>query len=289
MNNNIDPSRYLAHHTHINSHRGWLEINLKELWSYRDLTWLFVRNDFTVKYKQTVLGPLWLILNPFITTLIYTIVFGNIANLSTDGIPKLLFYMSGNALWGFFSSCLNSTAHTFTGNAYLFGKVYFPRLTKPISVIITSAIHFCIQLLLFGCFWIYYIAVGQVSPNWGSLILLPVLLLVMGSMAMGCGIIISSMTTRYRDLSMLVTFGVNLWMYATPVVYPLSIAEEGWQKALLLLNPVTPVMELFRFMLLGQGRISKLGLCWSTGFAILVLFCGVILFNRIEKNFMDTV
>lgn len=289
MNNVIDEARYQAHHVHITSHRGWLEVNLKELWQYRDLIRLFVEKDFAVRYKQTILGPLWMILNPLLTTVVYTLVFGNIANLSTDGIPKLLFYMAGTALWGFFASCLNNTSQTFTGNAQLFGKVYFPRLTKPISVVISSAIQFGIQFLLFGIFWVYYLAAGQVTPHWGGLLLLPVVLLVLGGMSMGCGIIISSLTTRYRDLSMLVTFGINLWMYATPVVYPLSIAGDGWKRLLLLVNPVTPVMEVFRYILLGQGEISAIGLGWSAAFTVLLLLGGILLFNRIEKNFMDTV
>lgn len=289
MNHVIDEARYQAHHVHITSHRGWLEVNLKELWQYRDLIRLFVEKDFAVRYKQTILGPLWMILNPLLTTVVYTLVFGNIANLSTDGIPKLLFYMAGTALWGFFASCLNNTAQTFTGNAQLFGKVYFPRLTKPISVVISSAIQFGIQFLLFGIFWVYYLAAGLVVPHWGGLLLLPVVLLVLGGMSMGCGIIISSLTTRYRDLSMLVTFGINLWMYATPVVYPLSIAGDGWKRVLLLVNPVTPIMEVFRYILLGQGEISAVSLCWSVGFTVLLLLGGILLFNRIEKNFMDTV
>lgn len=289
MNNKIDESRYLAHHTHITPFRGWFDINLKEIWRYRDLIMLFVKNDFTLRYKQTILGPLWLVINPIITTVIYSIIFGGIANLSTDGIPKLLFYMSGTALWGFFSSCLNNTANTFAGNAYLFGKVYFPRLTKPISIVISAAIHLGFQLILIGFFLIYYLITGSFLPNWQLFILLPFVLLVLGCLAMGCGIIISSLTTKYRDLSMLVSFGVSLWMYITPVVYPLSIASAGWQKVLLLINPVTPIIELFRYILLGSGIISYAGLIYSLVFSLVTMFIGTILFNRIEKNFMDTV
>lgn len=277
------------HHTHITACRGWFDINLKELWQYRDLIAMFVKKDFSLIYKQTILGPAWILLTPFITTVIYTIVFGNIANLSTDGVPKLLFYMAGNALWSFFAACINKTANTFRDNAHVFGKVYFPRLTKPISAVLSATINFGVQMLMFACFWMYFIAIGHVSPHWLTILVLPLVLLVMGGMALGCGIIVSSLTTKYRDLSIVVTFGVSLWMYATPVVYPLSTASEGWIRTVLLANPVTPLMELFRYMFLGQGQISAIGLMWSAVFTALVLMGGVLLFNRVEKTFMDTV
>lgn len=276
-------------YTHITSSHKLFDLNLKELWQYRDLVGMFVKKDFSLLYKQTILGPAWILLVPFITTVIYTIVFGNIANLSTDGIPKILFYMAGNALWSFFAECINKTANTFKDNANIFGKVYFPRLSKPIATIISSAINFGIQMLLFACFWIYFIVTGQVHPNWLTILALPLVLLVMSCMALGCGIIVSSLTTKYRDLSIVVTFGVSLWMYATPVVYPLSTAADGWMRTVLLLNPVTPMMELFRYMLLGQGQISVTGLVWSVVFSAIVLSGGIVLFNRIEKTFMDTV
>lgn len=249
---------------------------------------MFVKKDFSLIYKQTILGPAWILLNPFITTVIYTIVFGNIANLSTDGTPKILFYMAGNALWSFFAACINKTANTFRDNAHVFGKVYFPRLTKPISTVISAGINFFVQMLMFACFWIYFIVKSQVHPNWYMLPLLPVLLLVMGSMALGCGIIVSSLTTKYRDLAIVVSFGVSLWMYATPVVYPLSTAS-GTMRTVLLINPVTPMMELFRYMFLGQGQVSAFGLLWSVLFTVIVLLGGILLFNRVEKTFMDTV
>lgn len=280
---------YAVHHTTITAKHSLFDLNLKELWQYRDLIALFVKKDFALIYKQTILGPAWILLNPFITTVIYTIVFGNIANLSTDGIPKILFYMAGNALWSFFAECINKTANTFRDNAHVFGKVYFPRLTKPISTVISAAINFGVQMLMFACFWVYFIVTGQVFPNWMTILTLPVVLLVMGSMALGCGIIVSSLTTKYRDLSIVVTFGVSLWMYATPVVYPLSTASEGLLRIALLINPVTPLMELFRYMFLGQGQISIPGLIWSIMFAIIVLLGGILLFNRVEKTFMDTV
>lgn len=279
----------ILRHTHITAKRGWFDLDLKELWQYRDLIAMFVKKDFTLIYKQTILGPAWILLNPFITTVIYTVVFGNIANLSTDGIPKILFYMAGNALWSFFAACINKTAHTFTGNAHLFGKVYFPRLTKPISTVLSAAVNFGVQMLMFACFWVYFIITGQVFPNWATILALPLVLLVMGGMALGCGIIVSSLTTKYRDLAIVVSFGVSLWMYATPVVYPLSTASEGLMRTALLVNPVTPMMELFRYMFLGQGQISMIGLVWSVVFTVIVLLSGILLFNRVEKTFMDTV
>lgn len=282
-------SSYALHHTTITAKRGWLDIDIRELWKYRDLIIMFVKKDFSLFYKQTILGPLWIFLNPFITTVIYTIVFGNIANLSTNGVPKLLFYMTGNALWSFFAECINKTSNTFKDNANVFGKVYFPRLTKPIATVISAGINFLIQMLMFLCFWIYFIMKGQVHPHWTTIAALPLLLMVMGCMALGCGIIVSSLTTKYRDLAIVVTFGVSLWMYATPVVYPLSMAKEGLMSVALLLNPVTQMMELFRYMLLGEGIISVTGCVWSIIFSMVVLIVGVMLFNRIEKTFMDTV
>lgn len=282
-------NNYLKHHTTITSKRVWLDVNLKEIWKYRDLIVMFVKKDFSLIYKQTILGPLWIFLNPFITTVIYTIVFGNIANLSTDGVPKLLFYMTGNALWSFFSECINKTANIFKDNASVFGKVYFPRLTKPISTVISAGVNFCIQMLMFLVFWIYYIARGAVHPNWSSMALLIAVLLVMGCMALGCGIIVSSLTTKYRDLAIAVTFGVSLWMYATPVVYPLSTAGEGLTRTVLLINPVTQMMEIFRFILLGEGIINIYGCMWSVAFTVCVLFIGILLFNKVERTFMDTV
>lgn len=282
MNNNL-------RHIKITSKKKWFDFNIKELLQYRDLIWLFVKKDFSLIYKQTILGPLWIFLNPLITTIIYTIVFGGIANLSTDGVPKLLFYMTGNALWSFFAECINKTANTFRDNANVFGKVYFPRLTKPISTVISAGINFGIQMLMFLCFWIYYIVRGQVAPNYIYILALPLVLIVMGMMALGCGIIVSSLTTKYRDLSIVVTFGVSLWMYATPVVYPLSLSGDGIMRKVLLINPVTQLMEIFRYMMLGQGTISIVGIIWSVAFSVIVLLGGIMLFNRVEKTFMDTV
>lgn len=286
MNKPVTPS---IRHTHISAERSWMNLNLKELWQYRDLIAMFVKKDYSLIYKQTILGPAWILLVPFITTVIYTVVFGNIANLSTDGVPKLLFYMTGNALWSFFAECINKTANTFRDNAHVFGKVYFPRLTKPIATVLSAAVNFGVQMLMFACFWVYFIIIGQVQPNWPAILALPIVLLIMGGMALGCGVIVSSLTTKYRDLSIVVTFGVSLWMYATPVVYPLSTAPEGMMRTMLLLNPVTSLMELFRYMFLGQGQISAMGLMWSAVFTVIVLLGGILLFNRVENTFMDTV
>lgn len=288
INQSDTKNGYLKHHTTIVAKHSWFDINLKELWKYRDLIVMFVKKDFSLIYKQTILGPLWIFLNPFITTVIYTIVFGNIAQLSTNGVPKLLFYMTGNALWSFFAECINKTANTFKDNAHVFGKVYFPRLSKPIATVISAGVNFCIQMLMFLVFWIYFLTKGAVHPHWSCIPLLIPVLLIMGGMALGCGIIVSSLTTKYRDLAIAVTFGVSLWMYATPVVYPLSTAT-GMMRTILLINPVSQMMEIFRYILLGEGIISLGGTAWCVAFTILVLAAGVLLFNKVEKTFMDTV
>lgn len=279
-----------VYHTHISSQKKWFELNLKEVWQYRDLISLFVKRSFILQYKQTVLGPTWIFLNPFVTTVIYTIVFGRIAGISTEGVPQLLYYMLSNAVWSFFASCINKTASTFTANAGVFGKVYFPRLTTPISSVLSAAINFGVQLLMFLFFFIYYLVIGQISPNWPALIFLPLILLQLGALGLGCGIIVSSLTTKYRDLAIVVSFGVQLWMYATPVVYPLSMIGQGSRMYIfLLLNPVTSSIEAVRYMFLGQGTVSLAGWAWSIGFTVIVLLFGVMLFNRVEKTFMDTV
>ncbi len=277
------------YHTHITAKRSWFDLNLREVWQYRDLIWLYTKRSFQLTYKQTILGPAWIFLNPFITSLIYAFVFGGIAGIPTDGIPSILFYMGGNAIWGFFSSSLTKTSATFTANANVFGKVYFPRLTMPISTVLSSAINFCVQLILFVILWVYYIAAGAVSPHYEAIILLPLVMLQMGCLALGCGIIISSLTTKYRDLAILVNFGVQLWMYITPVVYPMSTLGDGWMRTILLINPVTCGVEAFRYIFLGVGMMDPLWWAVSTGVTLVVLLLGVILFNRVEKTFMDTV
>lgn len=277
------------HHTHITSKNKLLSFNLKEVWKYRDLVTLFIRRDFVLTYKQTILGPLWIILNPFISTVIYTVVFGGIAGIATDGIPKILFYMLSNTVWTFFASCITKTSSTFTANAAVFGKVYFPRLVTPISTVSSAAINLFIQLAMFACFWIFYLVKGEVKPNWALLILFPFVILLLAAMGLGCGIIVSSLTTKYRDLAIAVTFGVQLWMYATPVVYPLSTLGEGTMRTILSINPVTSYVEIIRYIFLGQGTFTLGGCIWSIVFTLFVLIAGIILFNKVEKTFMDTV
>lgn len=277
------------HHTHITAKNKLLDFKLQEVWKYRDLVALFIRRDFVLTYKQTILGPAWIILNPFISTVIYTVVFGGIAGIETDGIPKILFYMLSNTVWTFFASCINKTSSTFTSNANVFGKVYFPRLVTPISTVASSAINFLIQMVMFTCFWIFYLIKGNVHPNWNYIVLFPVVIILLAAMGLGCGIIVSSLTTKYRDLAIAVTFGVQLWMYATPVVYPLSTLSEGIMKTLISINPVTSYVEICRYIFLGQGTITLAGCIWSVAFTFIVMFSGIILFNRVEKTFMDTV
>ena len=275
--------------TLITAKRGWFDINLKEVWRYRDLIWLFTKRTFVLIYKQTVLGPAWILLQPLMTTLIYALVFGGIAGISTEGVPQILFYMSGTAIWGFFSSCLTQISSTFTRNAAVFGKVYFPRLVMPISTVLSSAINFGVQLAMFLVFWLYYVITGQISPNyWGLLALVPVML-YLGMLSLGLGIIVSSMTTKYRDLSLLVTFGVQLWMYITPVVYPLSSLGDGLASIFVRLNPVTCAVETFRWIFLGMGTVELSQWCISVIATSVLAVLGIMIFNRVEKTFMDTV
>lgn len=269
--------------TIIKPKTGWFDINLKELIQYKDLIVMFVKRDFKTLYKQTILGPLWLIISPLITTIMYTVVFGNIANISTDGMPQIVFYMLGTTVWTYFSSCLTKTSSTFTGNAAIFGKVYFPRLVTPISTVISGLINFSVQFLMFLGFMGYFMIKGSpVHPNL-YILMTPFLLVQLAALALGFGIIISSLTTKYRDLAVLVTFGVQLWMYATPVVYPAS-QIGGKLKTLMMLNPVSPIVESFRYAFLGSGSIpwSYLGISVVT--TLVVLFIGVVLFSRVEKN-----
>ena len=274
--------------TIIKPKTGWFDINLKELVQYKDLIVMFVKRDFKTMYKQTILGPLWIIINPLMTTLMFTVVFGNIANISTDGMPQIVFYMLGTTVWTYFSSCLTKTSSTFTGNAGIFGKVYFPRLVTPISTVISGLINFGVQFLMFLGFMAYFMIKGSpIEPNLWILIT-PLLLVQLAALALGFGIIISSMTTKYRDLAVLVTFGVQLWMYATPVVYPAS-QIGGKLKTLMMLNPVSPIVESFRYAFLGSGSIPWNYLGISVVTTLVVLFAGVVLFSRVEKTFMDTV
>lgn len=286
MSDKISIEKY---HTHITSEKKWFDLSLKEVWRYKDLIVLFTKRNFSLTYKQTVLGPLWIFINPFITSVMYTLVFGNIAKIGTDGIPHMLFYLCSNAIWTLFASCVNKNAHTFTSNAGVFGKVYFPRLTVPISNVISSVIQFFIQMIMVGFFLAYYVYNGLVTPNWASWLLIPAILIHLGILGMGFGIIISSLTTKYRDLSNLVGFGVQLWMYGTPIVYPLSQIGDGILKQAVLINPVSSPVELFRYAVLGQGTIIPEYLVLSWIITILCVLLGVMLFNRTEKTFMDTV
>lgn len=277
------------YHIHIDAKHRWLDLNLKEVWHYRDLIYLFTKRNFVVSYKQTILGPAWIFLTPLFSSIVQAFVFGGIAGIETDGIPMLLFYLCSNAIWGFFASCLSGNANTFTDNAYMFGKVYFPRLTTPISNIISSAIRFGIQMILVLLFMVYFLIQGQVHPNWAAWLLIPVELVHLGVLGMGCGIIISSLTTKYRDLTVLVDFGVSLWMYLTPVVYPLSTASEGWMRTALMCNPVTVSVELMRYAVLGKGTFHLGFYCLSWVLTVTVAVLGIMIFNKVERNFMDTV
>ena len=276
-------------HTHISSNHSWMKLNLKEVWQYRDLIYLFTKRNFVVSYKQTILGPAWIFLTPLFSSIVQAFVFGGIAGIETDGIPMLLFYLCSNAIWAFFSSCLVNNATTFTANAYVFGKVYFPRLTTPISNVLSSMIRFGIQMIMVMMFMVYFLAKGTVDPNWAAWIMIPVELVHLGILGMGFGIIISSMTTKYRDLVALVDFGVSAWMYLTPIVYPLSTVTEGWMKTILMINPVTSATEMLRYAILGKGTIDFgfYGLSWIITIAVAVV--GIMIFNKVERNFMDTV
>ena len=272
----------------IEPQRGLFELRLGELWHYKDLVLLFVRRDFVSAYKQTILGPLWYLIQPVLTTLMFTVIFGQIASLPTDGLPQFLFYMSGTVIWAYFADCLNKTSNTFVQNYNLFGKVYFPRLVVPLSILISNLITFLIQLALFVAFVLFFMLSGSsIRPN-AWIFFLPVLMLMMAGLGMGFGIIISSLTTKYRDLRFLVTFGVQLLMYATPVIYPVSSIPERF-RPLILANPVTPIVETFRYAFLGAGTLDLGHLIYSFVFMLVVVALGVVIFNRVEQTFMDTV
>lgn len=274
--------------TLVTSKRKWFSVDLKELWRYRDLAILFVKRDLKNSYKQTVLGPLWILINPFLSTTVFTVIFGVIANISTDGVPQFLFYMAGNILWTFFSNCLSRGTGTFLGNAHLFGKVYFPRLIMPIAGVMYYGLTFFIQFVVFLILVLIYMFTGSAVHINAVAILLPVLLLQTASLGIGTGLIISSVTTKYRDLNVLVGFGVSLWMYITPVVYPVSQIPDflGW---LAYANPVAPIMETFRYAFLGSGSFNPLYWGFSLCVTAVILLFGVLVFNRVEKNFIDTV
>lgn len=267
---------------------GWFDIRLDELWRYRDLIMLFVRRDFVAIYKQTILGPLWYLIQPIMTTLIFTVIFGKVAKISTDGLPQALFYLSGVVVWRYFADCLTKTSNTFVANAHIFGKVYFSRLTVPLSVVISNLIALGIQLLLFASFWVFFYLKGTDIHIKAVALLLPLLILQMAALGLGCGIIVSSLTTRYRDLTQLVGFGVQLWMFATPVVYPTSMIPGKWQWVMTF-NPMAPIIEAFRYSILGVGTVNMGSIAVSVATTLVLLAVGIVLFSRIEKNFMDTV
>ena len=266
---------------------GWFDLNLKEVWKYRDLIFLFVRRNFVSQYKQTILGPAWAVIQPLLTTVVFTVVFGSIAGLAAEGVPSFLFYLSGTVAWTYFSTCLIQTADTFTGNAAILGKVYFPRVVMPISTVLTNLISFAIQFAMFIIFLIVYWLKGEVYPNIYFL-MLPVLAAQMALLSLGTGIIVSALTTKYRDLKMLVGFGVQLWMYATPVAYDIGIIPEKYMY-IYMLNPMTPIINTFRYAFLGLGTfdIEYYMIGWIT--TLIILFLGIVLFSRVEKTFMDTV
>ena len=273
----------------IEPQRSLLDLRLGELWRYRDLVMLFVRRDFVSVYKQTILGPLWYLIQPLLTTITFTVIFGNVAKLPTDGLPQFLFYMSGTIVWSYFADCLNKTSVTFVNNANLFGKVYFPRLAVPISILISSLISFLIQFALFLAFVVYFLFAGsQIHFNWLWVAFSPLLILMMAGLGLGFGIIVSSLTTKYRDLRFLVTFGVQLLMYATPIIYPVSSIPERY-KWILLANPMTSIIEAFRFGFLGAGDANVSHLLYSFSFMVVVVILGIVIFNRVEQTFMDTV
>ena len=272
----------------IEPRRAWWDLRLGQLWRYRDLIKLFVWRDFVSTYKQTILGPLWYLIQPIITTLVFTVIFGNIANLPTDGLPHFLFYMSGTVIWTYFAGCLKKTSNTFAANAGIYGKVYFPRLAIPIANLISNMITFAIQFILFIAFLAYFILSGADVRVTTWALLLPALIFLMAGLGLGFGIIVSSLTTKYRDLHQLVGFGMQLWMYATPVIYPTSTIPEEW-RWVLSANPVTPIVETFRYAFLGAGSPSWSGLAYSFVFMLVVFTIGVLIFNRVESTFMDTV
>ncbi len=265
-----------------------LEVDIKEIWTYRDLFSLFVKRDIITQYKQTILGPAWFFIQPILTTIMYMIVFGGIANIPTDGLPEPMFYLAGIVCWQYFANCLNKTSSTFITNQAIFGKVYFPRLIVPLATVASNLVTMGIQLLLFIAVYIYYLITGvQVSPNL-YILLFPVLVLMIAGLSLGFGIIISALTTKYRDLTILFTFIVQLWMYATPIIYPLSemSPKRQWIMAL---NPVTSIVETFKYGTMGVGTFSWFQLGYSFIFMIVLLFVGVIVFNKVQRSFMDTV
>jgi len=273
----------------ITPHQKLWSVDFKEIWRYRDLIELFVKRNIVVQYKQTILGPLWYIIQPLLTVIMNMVVFGGIAKMSTDGVPQAIFYMAGNVCWFYFSDCLNQTSSTFTANQAMFGKVYFPRLCVPIATVLSNLLRFGIQIGLFVAFYLYFFLSGSdICPNW-AILLVPVFVLMIAGLGLGFGILVSSMTTKYRDLTILFTFIVQLWMYATPIVYPISMVPEGTLRTIIMANPMTSIIEAFKYATLGQGYFSWIALGYSFAFMSILLIFGVVVFNKVQRSFMDTV
>ena len=275
--------------SHIQPKKKWLDVDIKGLGRYRDLYRMYIKRDIVTQYKQTILGPLWYIIQPLLTTIMYMCVFGGLAGISTDGIPQPLFYMAGVTLWGYFQTCFTSCSDVFGTNASVFGKVYFPRLVVPLSAVTSNLIRMFIQLAMFILIYIYYIVTGgfELTLSW-SLLLFPIIIIMVGLHAMSWGLVISSWTTKYRDLKFLIQFGIQLFMYATPVIYPLSFAPEKY-RWVLEINPLTPLFEAFKYSCLGVGTWNASGLLYSFTFLLITMFFAVLIFNRTEQRFMDTV
>ena len=275
---------------YIRPHEKLWHVDLREIWRYRDLIQLFVKRNIVVQYKQTVLGPLWYLIQPILTVIMNMVVFGNIAKMSTDGVPQALFYMAGNVCWFYFADCLNQTSNTFVANQHMFGKVYFPRLVVPIATVLSNLLRFGIQLSLFAVLWIWFVANGaDITMNVFGIVLFPLLVIMLAGLGLGFGILVSSMTTKYRDLSILFTFIVQLWMYGTPIVYPLSMVTDSNLRMLIMANPMTAIIEAFKYITLGQGYFSWSALSYSFAFMTILLVFGVVVFNKVQRSFMDTV
>ena len=273
----------------IRPHEKLWKVDLGEIWAYRDLIELFVKRNIVTVYKQTVLGSLWYLIQPILTVIMNMVVFGGIAHMSTDGVPQALFYLAGNVCWFYFSDCLNQTSNTFLANQGIFGKVYFPRMVAPISTVISNLLRFGVQLGLFVVVYLYYLMSGSdVCPNW-TILAVPVLIVMIAGLSLGFGILISSMTTKYRDFTVLFGFIVSLWMYATPIVYPLSMVTNEKLRTLIMLNPMTSVIEAFKYATLGQGYFSWGALGYSFAFMTVLLVWGIVIFNKVQRSFMDSV
>ncbi len=276
----------------ISTRHKLFDLKLKEVWRYRDLLFLMVRRNFVANYKQTILGPLWFFINPILTSIMFAVVFGGIAGIQTGSVPNILFYLAGLTMWNYFQDCLTGSSNVFRDNASIFGKVYFPRLVMPLSIVVGNLLKFGIQFALFLVFLFYYLIKGtEVHPNW-TILLLPFLLLIMAGIGLGLGMIISSMTTKYRDLSYLLSFGVSLFMYATPIIYPISMIYKKLPEKfhwVAMINPLSPIIEAFKYAFLGDGMLSWSGLLYSTVFALCSMFFGIVIFNKVERSFMDTV